>query len=218
MRRGLLLAALLVVVFPVAAVAHRGAGGHGYVSTFSALQPAVLGLSVNILGGDDRLRVSNYSGKTVLILGYEGEPYLRFGDGGVFLNTRSPAAYLNRFRYPPALPPGAADASARPAWHRVQGGVTFEWHDHRIHWAAREVPRAVADDPGHTHLIRNWRVPGRAAGKPFVINGFLGYVPPRVARDGKERNWPLLLGAACGLALVVLGAGMRARRARRRAP
>ena len=29
MRRGLLLAALLAVVFPVAAVAHRGAGGHG---------------------------------------------------------------------------------------------------------------------------------------------------------------------------------------------
>ena len=95
--------------------------------------------------------------------------------------------------------------------------MTFEWHDHRIHWAAREVPRAVADDPGHTHLIRNWRVPGRAAGEPFVINGFLGYVPPRGTRDGKERNWPLLLGAACGLALVVLGAGMRARRARRRA-
>jgi hypothetical protein len=207
---------LLAVAFPTAAASHKGVGGHGYVSTFSAVQPPVLGLSIGILGGDDRLRVSNYSGKTVLILGYEGEPYLRFGDGGVFVNTRSPATFLNRFRYPPPLPVDAADASAPPVWRRVRGGVTFEWHDHRIHWAAREAPRAVADDPGHTHLIRNWRVPGRAAGKPFAITGFLGYIPPRGTRAEKERNWPLLLVAACGLSLAVVGVG--ARRAKRRAP
>lgn len=213
MRRVLLTAVLLAVAFPTAAASHKGVGGHGYVSTFSAVQPPVLGLSVNVLGGDDRLRVSNYSGKTVLILGYQGEPYLRLGDGGVFVNTRSPATYLNRFRYPPALPADAADASAPPVWRRVRGGVTFEWHDHRIHWAARETPRAVADDPGHTHLIRNWRVPGRAAGKPFAITGFLGYVPPPGTRTEKERNWPLLLVAACGLTLAVVGVG--ARRAKR---
>jgi hypothetical protein len=215
-RRGLVTAVLLAVAFPTAAVSHRGVGGHGYVSTFSAVQPPVLGLSVSILGGDDRLRVSNYSGKTVLILGYEGEPYLRFGDGGVFVNTRSPAKDLNRFRYPPALPPGAADVSATPVWRRVRGGVTFEWHDHRIHWAAREAPSAVADDPRHTHLIRTWRVPGRAAGKPFAITGFLGYVPPPGTRAKKERNWPLLLAAAGGLTLA--GLGMGARRTKRRAP
>jgi hypothetical protein len=215
-------AAILLIVTTLlpagVARAHPGSTLTGYVSTVSAVVPNVLGVNALVLGGDDRLRISNYSGKAIVILGYEGEPYLRFGDGAVFVNTRSPAAYLNRFRNPPALPPGAADASARPVWRRVQGGVTFEWHDHRIHWAAREAPRAVADDPRHTHLIRNWRVPGRAAGQPFAIAGFLGYVPPRGTRAEEERNWPLLGGAACGLALAALGAGVGARRARRRAP
>jgi hypothetical protein len=212
-----LLAAVLALAAPAAA--HRGTGGRGYVSTFSAIQPSVLGVSVNVLGGDDRLRVSNYSGKTLVILGYEGEPYLRFGDGGVFVNTRSPAAYLNRFRYPPALAPGTADASARPAWRRAARAVSFAWHDHRIHWAARQPPRMIAADPSHTHLLRNWRVPGRASGKPFAIIGFLGYVPPPGVGGGDgARSWLVPAGAACGLALLTGAVGVGARRARRRAP
>ena len=46
--------------------------------------PNVLGVGVNVLGGDERLRLSNYSGKAVVILGYQGEPYLRFTTSGVF--------------------------------------------------------------------------------------------------------------------------------------
>src|SRR6266516_2583656 len=38
-------------------------------STAAALQPNVLGVSVAVIGGDDRLRLSNYSGKTIVILG-----------------------------------------------------------------------------------------------------------------------------------------------------
>jgi len=105
---------IAILAGSVPAAAHRGTGGKGYISTFSAVVPNVLGLSVNVLGGDDRLRLSNYSGKGLVILGYEREPYVRFDKGGVFVNARSPAVYLNRFRYPPALTPGAADASAPP--------------------------------------------------------------------------------------------------------
>ena len=87
--------------------AHRAHGGStltGYVSTFSALDPPVLGVIVNVLGGDDRLRLSNYSGKTVVILGYEGEPFLRFAEAGVFENT--------------ALAGGVPEPLSRPACRR----------------------------------------------------------------------------------------------------
>jgi hypothetical protein len=219
MRKPLALLAAVALAYPAATTAHRGTGGRGYVSTFSGIQPNVLGVSVNVLGGDDRLRVSNYSGKTLVIVGYEGEPYLRFGDGGVFVNTRSPATYLNRFRYPPALATGRADASAKPSWRRVARGVTFEWHDHRIHWAARQPPKAVAVDPDHMHLLRNWRVPGRADGKPVAITGFLGYVPPPGVRGGDgARSWLVPVGVAVGGIAAAVSVGVGARRARRRAP
>ena len=174
---------------------HGRTGRSGYVSTVSALVPPVLGVSVNVLGGDDRLRLSNYSGKTVVVLGYRGEPLLRFAKDGVFRNARSPA-------------------TVAPLWRRVAHGASFDWHDRRIHWPATEPPQAVQEDPGRAHLILNWRVPARADGRPFAITGFLGYVPARPAEHG-GRGWVLPLAGGGGLAaLLVVGAGAR-RRSRR---
>ncbi|HSB38015.1 MAG TPA: hypothetical protein VLD13_02910 [Gaiellaceae bacterium] len=174
---------------------HGRTGRSGYVSTVSALVPPVLGVSVNVLGGDDRLRLSNYSGKTVVVLGYEGEPLLRFDKDAVFRNARSPA-------------------SGAPLWRRVARTASFDWHDRRIHWPAPEPPQAVRDEPDKAHLIFNWRVPARADGKPFAITGFLGYVPPRSQERGGP-GWVLPLAGGVGLAaLLVVGAGAR-RRSRR---
>ena len=122
-----------MLTLPAGSGAHPGSALTGYVSTVSAVVPNVLGVNALVLGGDDRLRVSNYSGKTIVILGYEGEPYLRFDKTGVYANTLSPAAHLNRFRLPRPLNPGVANPRAAPRWRRVAPGVTYEWHDHRIH-------------------------------------------------------------------------------------
>lgn len=191
----------------------------GYVSTVSAVVPNVLGVDAIVLGGDDRLRISNYSGKTVVILGYEREPYLRFDVKGVWANTRSPAAHLNRFRRPRALEPGVADAAAPPRWRLVARGVTYEWHDHRIHWTGHRPPPGVQEDPDRNQRIFNWRVPGRADGRPFAITGFLGYAlsgMPKTRDDGTS-GW-LLAVAIGGGGLAAAGLGAGARRARRRAP
>jgi hypothetical protein len=88
----------------------------------------VLGVSVNVVGGDKRLRLSNYSGQTVVVLGYTGEPFLRFSKNGVFRNARSPstaspvlAASRDRRQLRLARPPhplaglGAAGGGARRA-------------------------------------------------------------------------------------------------------
>ncbi len=210
-----LLVTLAAVAAPVA-TAHRGQHVEGYTSTLSGLEPNVLGIFVNVIGGDDRLRLANYSGEQILVLGYAGEPYLRFEKKGVYENFRSPNAYLDRFRYPPGEAPTTADPRAPPRWVKVADGTTFEWHDHRIHWRSHDPPPAVKDEPDKVHLLFNWRVPGRAEGKPFLVKGFLGYSPPPKTDD--DRGWVVPTAAGVGAAaLAALGVGLWARRARRRA-
>jgi len=220
MKRTAIVLFLTALVLSADASGHRGTAQTGYVSTVSALVPPVLGVDTIVLGGDDRLRISNYSGKTIVVLGYEGEPYLRFDRRGVWANTRSPAAHLNRFRRPRPLSPEVADASAPPSWRRVARGVTYEWHDHRIHWTAAEPPKGVQEHPDRIQRVFNWRVPGRADGRRFAITGFLGYAPDRAAgqEDGGVPTW--LAVASFGAAVLLLAAvvGVGARRARRRAP
>jgi hypothetical protein len=214
------LLALAALAAPMAATGHRGSTLTGYVSTVSAVVPNELGVNALVLGGDDRLRLSNYSGKTVVILGYEGEPYLRFAKTGVYANTLSPAAHLNRFRRPRVLKPGIADSSAPPHWRRVAPGVTYEWHDHRIHWTGDQPPAGVREHPDRIQRIFTWRVPGRADGARFAITGFLGYAPDpsKQATDGGTSGWLLGAGLAGGVLAAAALVGAGARRARRRAP
>jgi hypothetical protein len=192
----------------------------GYVSSVSAISPNVLGLFANVLGGDDRLRLSNYSGKTIVVLGYQDEPYLRFEKSGVFENMRSPAAYLNRSRHPRGLRPELADPEARPRWRRVATGATFAWRDHRIHWMKPGPPPGVRKDPLRIQRIFAWRVPGRVDGTPFAVTGILGYSPQFAPASGRPAWLLPVAAAALGLALAAgaaLMVGLGARRRKRRA-
>jgi hypothetical protein len=123
---------------------------------------------------------------------------------GVWENTRSAAVYLNRDRYGRAPVLASADPSARPRWRHVAGGNSYGWHDHRIHWMSRVAPAAVRDAPDRPHRVFDWKVPGRAGGRQFMIEGFLGYVPPP-GRSGGGTSWTLVvavLDAAAGLAVT----------------
>src|SRR5262249_23011862 len=84
---GLVLAALGLLVAAQGAAGHGQTHSTGYVSSFSVLKPSVLGVLVNVYGPDDFLRISNYSGKTLVVLGYAREPYLRFTRSAVYENT-----------------------------------------------------------------------------------------------------------------------------------
>jgi hypothetical protein len=211
LRAGSLLGLALCVVAVPAAVGHGRTHASGYVSTFAALEPNVLGLLVNVSGPEDFLRVSNYSGKAVVVLGYQREPYLRFTRSGVFENAASPTAYLNASRTVPL----SAVPTAQPRWRRVSRSASYTWHDHRIVWTAPERPEAVQEAPDEPHLIFNWRIPARADGTPFRITGFLGWnPPPRTSDRGGTSAWLIAAAAVGGAAVVAAGV----RRARRRTP
>jgi hypothetical protein len=169
------------------------------VATFSSIEPPVLGLQVRLVAGTNRLLVQNWSGKTVVILGSSGRPHLRFERRGVFWNTRG------------------ASSGAQPAWERLNPGKSFAFSDNRVGWTSNDPPEVVRRDPTHSHLIRYWRIPATADGKPIAIKGFLGYVPP----SGVGNSGGLGAGALAAIVVAVIAAGVaallivRRRRARR---
>jgi hypothetical protein len=196
-----------------AASGHGGTRSVGYVSTFSYLDPNVLGVSVNVFGSKNTISLTNYSGKTVVVKGRAGEPYLRFAPGEVDENLDAPTTFLNHSRQVPA----AARSGARPRWRKVARGSSYSWHDHRIVWTGTEPPPVVRQAPDAPHLVFRWAIPSSADGRPFLIRGFLGWAPPPKARGGTS-GWVIVAAAAGGAVLLAAAAvGLRARRVGRRA-
>jgi hypothetical protein len=147
----------------------------------TAIRPAGSGISVRVLDNDDRLLLTNNSNKEVIVIGYNGEPYLRFASDGVYRNTRSPATYLNQDRYAQVQVPAVADAHADPVWRKVASGNAWQWHDHRIHWMSTLPPPTVKNAPKQRHHIFDWKVPVRVGGERASILGRLDYAPPKTA-------------------------------------
>jgi hypothetical protein len=214
-------AALLVAVGAAPAAAHAvgGAQASNYQTRILSIEPVVPGLTVEVADAGARLRVRNRTGREVTVLGYAGEPYLRVGPGGVFENRRSPATYLNRARINPAPPPPDASADAPPLWHRIGGGDTVTWHDHRAHWMGASDPPEVKAAPNRTHLVvPGWQAELRVGNQPVRVSGDLRWVPgpspwPWVAIAvawlllvmvaSRQRRWPQLLAVLTGLPIAI---------------
>lgn len=147
-----------------------------YRSEVTAQPPSV---TAEVVGGDSFLRLTVPPEIDAVILGYEGEPYLRFfGDGRVGLNRHSPATYLNDDRYASAEVPAHAQASAEPDWIIIAEAGTWAWHDHRIHWMSRTPAPAVGDGSAEVRVL-DWSVPVVVNGSPGEITGTLSWIPDR---------------------------------------
>jgi hypothetical protein len=193
------------------------AGAHGYQppldenaikghrSTVERLEPALEGVTIRVLGGEHQLELENRSGATVVVLGYEEEPYLRIGPRAVFRNERSRATYLNRNRFAKVRVPTSADADAKPLWKRVSSEPVYAWHDHRIHWMEGTPPAGVRQEPQRRQRIRNWEVPLVADGRRVTIQGHLDYVPPGRLSGSLVAVLITIGGVGIGAALVFLG-------------
>jgi len=154
----------------------QGSSYH-YRTYITSITPNVPGLSVEVLEFADRLLLRNHTGKTVIVYGYSGEPYLRvLPDGSAEQNVRSPAVYLNTNFYANVTVPPSADAGAPPKWEGVDRTGQFEWHDHRIHWMSPVTPPEVKDTAKRTKIF-SWSVPIQVGTQRGAINGELFWVP-----------------------------------------
>jgi hypothetical protein len=169
-------AAVAALVGATAGSAHGPARAPGYISTVLAVSPDVLGLSATVLGGDDKLSVRNWSGKTVVVLDPRGAPMLRFT-------------------------PGAVYRRAAGSWELVNRGTSFSWHDTRIHWSGSEPPDVVRVTPERDHMLGAWRIPATVEGRPIAIEGVIGWSaqPAGGGEDDAAPPWVVPVAVAGGL-------------------
>jgi hypothetical protein len=106
--RKLLAASALALIWPAGSAAHGTGHEAGFLSTVSGVEPTVPGLLASVVGGDQLLSVRNWSGRTVVLLGEDGRPFLRFSGNRV-------------------------ERRANGAWELVKRGSSYAFHDPRIH-------------------------------------------------------------------------------------
>jgi len=197
--RGALVASLGVLAIATPSALAHGGQSINYISRITGVAPQAPGVTVDVLDRDDRLQVTNRGRSTVVVEGYDKEPYLRLRPGGtVEVNRNSPAYYLNEDRYADVKVPKTATRRARPDWRVLDHAGRVDWHDHRIHWMAKTRPGMVKDPDARTKVF-DWKVPIRVDGRPGKVAGDLYWVP----RPGGK----VPAGAIAALAALVLAGG-----------
>lgn len=188
--------ALVGLSDPTAASAHSGTVVNALDFRARVTSTGRSGLiAASILDGDRKLALTVAPTATVVVLGYQGEPLLRFSPAGVELNERSPSAIADRLARRNAVP--ALDPRATPDWKHVSKSHHFAWHDHRL-----------GPTPGRAYPAGNvgrWTIPLLVRGKPDAISG-------RLLHDAGPALWPWLVLLAATACVAVAFARVRRRR------
>jgi len=181
---------------PASAHSVSGVGATNWKTVLTKVAPVVPGVTIKVVEDGSRLELINH-GPEILVYGYEGEPYLRVGPLGVFINTLSPAAYLNCSRKGCPVP-SFANATAKPKWEKISSGQMILWHDHRTHWMGSALPPDVVSAPGARHVQAHWTVSMAQGSTVISASGYYVWQP-----GPSFIPWlPLLLGL-CALGLVL---------------
>lgn len=147
---------LLALTGANAAVAHDSHSG-GVRPTLSALPPTLAGVQVQLTETlAPQLLVENQTGKTLIILGQDGQPLLRLSPAGSEANTRHPE-WLKTY-LPGGLPGRKPETGTSPLWKMVKKSPNWGWFDTRLQPAGRKA--------GQT-----WQIPVVLDGKAAEIKG-----------------------------------------------
>lgn len=187
-----MLAAPLAAIAVAGPVAADPPGPTDYETSVLQIDPPTDSISFEMIGGDSFVLLTVDRGTSVDVVGYEGEPYLRFeSDGRVLRNANSPSLYYNENRYSEATIPPGVSASAEADWVEVATDGRYAWHDHRTHWMNASKPPAA--DPGD--VILEGVVPLRVdqAEVDVVVQSRLLAPPSR---------WPTIVGVVIGLGVA----------------
>ena len=218
-RRGGVAAAIVGLVLYASAgtVNADPAGPTDYQSEILSVDPPTSAVTFEVIGGDSFIQLTVDTESEVLVLGYFGEPYLRFLPGGeVQENRNSPTTYQNEERYGSDAP-DFAQADADPDWVTVADDGTFAWHDHRAHWmqpirpagkapgdriVEQVIPLVVDGEEVDVTVISTWQ------DEPSMLPAALGVVIGAVSMGGafwlsrRSPSWAVSLVPVAALATV----------------
>ncbi len=195
---------VLLAASPASAHGVGGVQPTNYRTTVAPIAPAVRGVELRSVDLGNALELHNDSSHDVIVLGYDGEPYLRVGPRGVYENTHSPAMYLNKSASTlPQTLPATADAKAAPVWRKLSSSTTARWHDHRAHWMGTSDPPAVDRARGSVHVVQRFTIRLRVDGRAASARGLVEWVPG-------TSPWPWV-----ALSVALLAGGVAIARTRR---
>jgi hypothetical protein len=140
--------------------------------------PPIPGVHPTVIDGNRRLRLTVDRGVALVVRGLLGEPVLRFGDDGVWVDLSSPTTAADRIT-----------SRHGSGWYRLTRGRTFAWHDHRL--APPRGLRSGATAP--------FALPVFVDGHPETITGTFTFVP-------RPAWWPWLAAAVVALVAAIAGA------------
>ena len=171
------LVAFVTLVVPAGASAHPRSAtvALDYRLRLDQTTRRLAGVSVRILDGDRSLRIGVSRG-TLTVLGDLGEPMLRIGRGGTWVNRASVTAQAELLTTPGS------------GFRRI-GGTTFAWHDHRL------APPPY--DGGRSGVVGRFVVPATLDGARVDLGGVF-------VRSGRPSPWPWLAAAAVIVAAAAL--------------
>jgi hypothetical protein len=184
---------LLVALVMALALVPQSAQAHGAIdpsasSYLARVKHVPSGVSAKVVDGDLRLWLQVPPGKTVFVLDYQGVPYLRFRDGRVWANEDSQMYYFDQT--PAENPPPGLKQTAPVHWLQVGSGLSYQWHDGRLHAFALEAIVSGASYAG------SWQIPILINGRRSAVTGTLWY------RGGPSIVWlwPIAILILCVLA------------------
>ncbi len=210
-------AAFLVGIPPASAHGVGGIQPTSYLNHVSNIVPRDAHFSVEVIDLGRRLKLINHSATPVIVLGYQGEPYLKVSNAGVFENRWSPAVVLNQQTTPSAMSDAgamrgtnansSAQSTAPANWIRLSHADSVVWHDHRAHWMSSKPPPVLSGRDGRrSRVVFHWHIPllyGKSAAR---IDGSIQYVPV-------ARSWQWPLASAVLIVVALFAASARPHRA-----
>lgn len=149
------------------------------------------------------------AGRTVVVAGSDGKPFLRVGGGVVLASLTSPSWRADRA--------ARGEQVTGSGWRQVGTSSTFTWLDPRLRYPHDEPPDAQV---ARQAVVLRWAVPVSVDGVAGSITGTVTWVPRAealrqvrpAAAHGTLGRW----GAGAGAAVLVAGAGAVALAQRRR--
>ncbi len=153
----------------------------------SPLPPTLAGVQVQLTETlAPQLLVENPTDKTLIILGQDGQPFLRLGPQGAEANTRHPD-WLKTY-LPGGLPGRKPETGSIPLWKSLKRNPAWGWFDARL-------------QPAGHKAGQSWRIPVLLDGKASEIKGSF---QPTLQSGYWQASWTRLPALPAGVNLMLI--------------